>query len=90
MAIIHHLTDTDLYKLTMMQAVLHRHPDAVVRYRFQCRNGTGLPRVDPGDERAYVNKVEKEIDYFCSLQFTEAELLYLSEFPFFKRDFIVV
>lgn len=31
------LLDTDLYKFSMMQAVLHQHPAAQVQYRFKCR-----------------------------------------------------
>ena len=33
--ILQSLLDTDLYKLTMMQAVLHQHPAAQVKYRFK-------------------------------------------------------
>ena len=35
--IIDSLLDTDLYKFTMMQCVLHQFPDANVKYRFRCR-----------------------------------------------------
>lgn len=38
MPIITHLTDTDLYKFTMQQVVLHQFPDADSEYRFKCRN----------------------------------------------------
>ena len=36
------LMDTDFYKLTMMQGVLHQFPGARVRYAFRCRT--------PGDD----------------------------------------
>jgi hypothetical protein len=36
--IIRSLLDTDLYKFTMMQVVLHHFPAAHVEYRFKCRN----------------------------------------------------
>ena len=36
--IIASLLDTDLYKFTMMQVVLHHFPGAQVEYRFKCRN----------------------------------------------------
>ena len=36
--IIPSLLDTDLYKFTMMQVVLHHFPGAQVEYRFKCRN----------------------------------------------------
>jgi nicotinate phosphoribosyltransferase len=46
--IITSLLDTDLYKFTMMQVVLHHFPGANVEYRFKCRN--------PGiDLRPYVD-----------------------------------
>ena len=32
------LLETDLYKLTMWQALLHRHPATQAEYRFVCRN----------------------------------------------------
>ncbi len=35
--IITSLLDTDLYKFTMMQVVLHHFPAASVEYRFRCR-----------------------------------------------------
>lgn len=46
--IIESLLDTDLYKFTMMQCVLHQFPDAHVKYRFRCRTeGVDLsPYVD--------------------------------------------
>ena len=34
--IIQSLLDTDLYKFTMMQVVLHHFPGAQVEYRFKC------------------------------------------------------
>ena len=54
----HSLLDTDLYKFTMMQVVLHHFPGAQVEYRFKCRNpGVDLaPFVerDPGGDPAAV------------------------------------
>ncbi len=36
--IITSLLDNDLYKLTMMQGVLHQFPWAEVEYEFKCRD----------------------------------------------------
>ena len=36
--IIQSLLDTDLYKFTMMQVVLHHFPGAQVEYQFRCRS----------------------------------------------------
>ena len=35
---VHSLLDTDFYKLTMMQVVLHHYASAWVRYAFKWRN----------------------------------------------------
>ena len=37
--IIQSLLDTDLYKFTMMQVVLHHFPGAQVEYKFKCPEG---------------------------------------------------
>ena len=46
--IIHSLLDTDLYKLTMMQGVLHQFPWAEVVYEFRSRSKGDLRRVADG------------------------------------------
>ena len=79
--IIESLLDTDLYKFTMMQAVLHQFPGAKVEYRFKCRN-PGVSLVP------YVEQIREEIHHLCSLRFTEEELSYLSSLRFIKSDFI--
>ena len=68
--IITSLLDTDLYKFTMMQVVLHQFPGAQVEYKFKCRN--------PGVQLApFANEIRDEIRSLCSLQFQDAELAYL-------------
>lgn len=79
--IISSLLDTDLYKFTMMQAVLHQFPDAMVEYRFKCRTQSV-------DLRPYADEIRKEIDHLASLRLTKEELNYLRGFGFFKSDFI--
>ena len=79
--IITSLLDTDLYKFTMMQAVLHQFPSAQVQYRFKCRN--------PGAQLApYVDEIREEILALCSLHFQESELAYLRSMRFIKSDFV--
>ncbi len=79
--IINSLLDTDLYKLTMMQGVLHQFPWADVQYEFECRD-------KDIDLRPIAPAVRKEIDHLCSLKFTKEELDYLSTLRFMKADFI--
>ncbi len=78
--IITSLLDTDLYKFTMMQVVLHQFPGAEVEYRFKCRNKGALA--------PYVNEIREEIRGLCSLRFQDAELAYLKAMRFIKADFI--
>jgi nicotinate phosphoribosyltransferase len=79
--IINSLLDTDLYKLTMMQGVLHQFPWAAVEYEFKCRD-EGI------DLRPIAEDVRKEIKHLCRLRFTKAELDYLRQLRFMKEDFI--
>ena len=79
--IINSLLDTDLYKFTMMQVVLHQFPGAQVEYKFKCRNpGVDLAR--------HVAEIREEIKGLCSLQFKDAELAYLRSMRFIKSDFV--
>src|SRR5215467_4539586 len=79
--IIQSLLDTDLYKFTMMQVVLHHFPGAQVEYRFKCRN-------DDVDLAQFVAEIRDEIRDLCSLRFTPEELAYLRRWRFFKSDFV--
>ncbi|WP_372824382.1 nicotinate phosphoribosyltransferase [Polaromonas sp.] len=83
--IITSLLDTDLYKFTMMQVVLHQFPGAEVEYRFKCRNA-GAAGVS--DLAPFVREIREEIRLLCSLQFQDAELAYLRGMRFIKSDFI--
>jgi nicotinate phosphoribosyltransferase len=79
--IITSLLDTDLYKFTMMQAVLHQFPGAQVAYKFKCRN--------PGVQLApYIDEIRAEIKALCQLQFSEQELAVVRAMRFIKSDFV--
>ena len=78
--IITSLLDTDLYKFTMMQVVLHQFPGAEVEYRFKCRNKANLA--------PFVSEIRDEIRGLCNLRFQDAELAYLKAMRFIKSDFI--
>ena len=81
MPVIESLLDTDLYKLTMMQAVLHQHPGAHAVYRFRCRS-------QDVDLARHMDAISAEIDALCSLRFTPQELEYLAGLRFMTPDFI--
>jgi len=79
--IITSLLDTDLYKFTMMQVVLHHFPGASVEYRFKCRNA-GIDLVP------HIAAIRSEISSLCELRFRDAELQYLRGLRFIKSDFV--
>jgi len=79
--IITSLLDTDLYKFTMMQVVLHHFPAAQVEYRYQCRT----PNINLA---VYIDEIREEISKLCQLEFTEDELDYLRGLRFIKSDFV--
>lgn len=79
--IIQSLLDTDIYKLSMMQAVLHQFPGAEVEYRFRCRN-------EGVDLRPIRAELEREIAQLCRLGFSAEELEFLGSLRYLKRDFI--
>jgi len=79
--IIRSLLDTDLYKFTMMQVVLHQFPAAQVEYRFRCR--TEGVRLAP-----FLDEISSEIDALGRLHFRDEELAYLRNLRFMKSDFV--
>jgi nicotinate phosphoribosyltransferase len=79
--IIQSLLDTDLYKFSMMQVVLHHFPGAQVEYRFRCRT-------EGVDLRPYVDEIRQEIAALYRLRFREEELAYLRSLRFMKSDFV--
>ncbi len=80
--IITSLLDTDLYKFTMWQAMLHRHPQTEAEYEFVCRTPTAFPLAE------LLPEVERELDALCALRFTPEDLAYLGGLRFMKSDFI--
>jgi len=79
--IIRSLLDTDLYKFTMMQVVLHHFPGAQVEYQFKCRT-EGI------DLAPYIDEIGREVADLCQLRLREEELAYLRGLRFMKSDFV--
>jgi len=80
--VIHSLLDTDLYKFTMWQAMLHRHPATQAEYTFVCRNQPGYPLAE------LVDGVNQQLDHLCSLKFSADDLTYLGGLRFMRSDFV--
>ena len=79
--VVRSLLETDLYKFTMWQALMHMHPNAIGEYEFKCRNTPAYPLAELKEE------VERELDHLCTLMFTEDEVSYLRSLRFIKSDF---
>lgn len=82
--IITSLLDNDLYKFTMLQAMLHQFPQTHGVYQFRCRNNedTVFPLALLKDS------LETQLDYLCTLRFSQDELAYLRNLRFIKSDFV--
>ena len=82
--IITSLLDNDLYKFTMLQAMLHQFPQTHGVYRFRCRNNqdTVYPLADIKED------LEQQLDSLCELRFLEDELEYLRKLRFMRSDFV--
>jgi nicotinate phosphoribosyltransferase len=80
--VITSLLDTDLYKFTMWQAMLHRHPQTSAEYSFFCRNETVFPLAE------LLEDVNRELDHLCRLRFHEDELAYIRALRYIKSDFV--
>jgi len=82
--IITSLLDTDLYKLTMLQAFFHAPElrNAEAEWKFACRNPRGkeLLRLLPG--------LQEQVAALGGLCFTAEELAWLGRFDYFTADFI--
>jgi nicotinate phosphoribosyltransferase len=79
--IITSLLDTDFYKLTQQQVALHQFPWVNVEYEFKCRNKANWTD-------RHIKRLERNIESFCQLQFTNDEIAYLRSIPFFKPSYI--
>lgn len=80
--IIKSMLDTDLYKITMMAAVLELFPNAKVSYRFKNR---GQQRFNA----SFLKRLEQEIALMSTLSLTDEEYVWMKEkLPFLKPSFL--
>ena len=66
--VVRSLLETDLYKFTMWQALLHSQPNSHTEYEFVCRNTPVFPLAQLKEE------VEEQLDHLCAMSFSEDEL----------------
>jgi nicotinate phosphoribosyltransferase len=81
MSIIKSALDSDTYKFSQQQAVLHNYPDVDVKYRFACRS-KGV------DLRPFRQEIQEEINALEGVVFTGDDLQYLSKQPWTKTSYI--
>jgi nicotinate phosphoribosyltransferase len=79
--IIQSLLDTDLYKLTMQQAVLELYPDAIAEYRFTNRGNQVI------GERT-LNRLREELAALSEVKLLTSEIRFLETLDFLKPSYI--
>lgn len=79
--IIESLLDTDLYKLTMQQAVHHHFARATAEYTFACRT----PDVDL---RPFADEIRDEVQAMGTLTLTDDETAYLKSIRYLSDDYV--
>lgn len=72
--------DTDLYKLTMQQAVFSKYPDTQVRYEFVVRSDESL-------EEDF-SSIRNEINALSKLTLSDSDARKLQSLPFFSQAYI--
>lgn len=80
--IIVSLLETDMYKMSMGQAIYHQFSDYKTTWSFKCRNKD----VHFTDEM--VAEIKRQIQLYCNLRFTEDELEYLNNIKWIKGSYV--
>ena len=81
MTIIQSLLNTDLYKLSMQQAVLELYPNAVAEYRFTNR---GKQKIG----ESTLNRLREELTNISMIKLFHSEASFLRKLRFFKPQYI--
>jgi len=80
--VVRSLEENDVYKDSMRQLMLHKHPGATAEYEFLCRS---TPEYPISELKA---DVEREIDHLCSLGYTEEALNFKRSLRYMKSDYV--
>jgi len=80
--IIVSLLETDMYKMSMGQAIYHQFSDYKTTWTFKCRNK------DVHFTDAMVEEIKRQIRLYCDLRFTEDELDYLQNIKWIKGSYV--
>ena len=78
--IIHHLSQTDAYKLSMAYVIYHLYRKYKTGWSFKFRNMKDhLAVMTPAKMQEWVEKIQKEINHLATLRWTEDEILFISK-----------
>ncbi len=80
MQVITSLSDSDMYKFTMLAVMFHRYSNVHAKYRFKCRSEIDL--------LPYADEISDEINKMCKVRFTAKELDWFRSKPYFTEDFV--
>lgn len=78
--IIHHLSQTDAYKLSMAYVIYHLYRKYKTGWSFKFRNMKDhLAVMTPVKMQEWVGEIQKEINHLATLRWTEDEILFISK-----------
>ncbi len=80
--IITSLLETDMYKLSMGQAIYHLYPGFKTTWSFKCRNK------DVHFSEEMVAEIKNQIRAYCNLRFTPDELAYIDRIKWVKGSYV--
>lgn len=78
--IIHHLSQTDAYKLSMAYVIYHLYRKYKTGWSFKFRNMKDhLAVMTPAKMQEWVEEIQKEINHLATLRWTEEEISFISK-----------
>lgn len=78
--IIHHLSQTDAYKLSMAYVIYHLYRKYKTGWSFKFRNMKDhLAVMTSAKMQEWVEEIQKEINHLATLRWTEDEILFISK-----------
>lgn len=78
--IIHHLSQTDAYKLSMAYVIYHLYRKYKTGWYFKFRNMKDhLAVMTPAKMQEWVEEIQKEINHLATLRWTEEEISFISK-----------
>ena len=78
--IIHHLSQTDAYKLSMAYVIYHLYRKYKTGWSFKFRNMKDhLAVMTPAKMQEWVEEIQKEISHLATLRWTEEEISFISK-----------